>query len=138
MAKPISYNNPMDKKLYKKIKKEHSKAVIATAFSTTYLVEQLTSATGDNYYAIFNDCWPEMDTELVKPDPCGRMILRSYGAHMARMLLMYKEIIDSVYEVNNTTYSIHDNDDIIVYNSEYRIRFSKNINAIPVEYKTIQ
>lgn len=138
MAKAIFTNNSSDKKLYKKIKKEHSKAVKATAFSMVYLVEQLTGATGDAYYAIFNDCWPEKDTELVKPDPCGRMILQSYGPHMAKMLLMYKEIIDSVYEVNNTTYSIHDNDDIIVYNSEYRIRFSKNINAIPVKNQTIQ
>ena len=138
MAKASLPNDSSDKKLYKKIKKEHSMAVKATAFSTVYLVEQLTNATGDIYYAIFNDCWPEKDTKLVKPDPYGRMILRSYGAHMARMLLMYKEIIDSVYEVNNTTYSIHDNDDIIVYNSEYRIRFSKNINAIPVENQTIQ
>ena len=138
MTKSIFYNNPSDKKLYKKIKKEHSKSVIATAFSTTYLIEQLKNADGEVYYAIFNDVWTENDTDCVNPDPQGRAIVKSYGAHMAKMLLMYKEIIDSVYRVNNTTYSIHDNQDIIVYNNDYRIRFSKNINAIPVENRTVQ
>ncbi len=132
------FNNELDKKLYKKIKKAHSKSVNATAFSTVYIIEEFRNINNEKYYAIFNDRWPDNDTAFVNPDPQGRAILRSYGGHMPQLLLMYKEIVDNVFNNTDTTYSIHENHDIIVYNNQYRIRFTKTIDSIPVQYNTVQ
>ena len=138
MSKNNLYVNQFDAKLHKKIKKREEKTVRKTAFSTTYVIEEFKSVDNKTYYAIFNDCWPDNDAEFVNPDPQGRAILKSYGNHMARLLILYKEIIDTVFNVTTTTYSIHCNHDIIVYNDHYRIRFTKTIESIPVQYRTIQ
>lgn len=115
--------------------KEDIKNDILSCKTHYYSIFERCDKNNKKYYVIYNDQWPSLDQNLANPDPEGRMVIRNYGPVLSQHLVIYRDVLNEIFKVTNTTFKIFENEDIVIFNKEYRIRVTRNVDIIKQLHK---
>lgn len=115
--------------------------IFFTYTADKFILIEMIDSNKEPFYIIFNDKWPEHDVQKIHINQNGeniRDILRNYGSFFAKLLVIFKAAIEKITKTLTVDYVVYVNEEIVVSNNRYRIKITRNLNAIPSNNTTLQ